>query len=346
MTTGAAPRRVTIADVAGRAGVSTAAVSKVLRGAYGVSPGMRAKVQEAMNELGYRPHAAARAMRGRTYTLGVMLSDTRNPFFPDIIEGVTGQLGDTEYQVLLGPGGAEPKSQARMTHAMIDRSMDGIILISPVMPAAELAAIATTTPIVVIGRHGSAAEYDSVVDDDDAGARLVVDHLADLGHRRIAHITHLDRGRASEADSPQAVRAEGYRRAMLARDLGEGIDLVATSFTEEGGYEGARQLLDRPVRPTAIFAGADVAALGVLRAAYEAGLSVPGDLSVAGYDNIGIASLEPISLTSVDQDGHVIGATAARLLVERIEGRGRSVLLSVSPTLVVRGTSGPPAGGG
>ncbi|MEV0585023.1 substrate-binding domain-containing protein, partial [Nonomuraea sp. NPDC050310] len=102
------------------------------------------------------------------------------------------------------------------------------------------------------------------------------------------------------------------------------------------------ELLARADRPTAIFAGADIAALGVLRAADEAGLSVPEDLSVAGYDNIGIASLKRISLTSVDQDGQVIGATAARLLVERIEGRTRSVTSSVSPTLIVRGTTGPP----
>ncbi|MFI6909972.1 LacI family DNA-binding transcriptional regulator [Nonomuraea sp. NPDC050394] len=330
--------RVTIADVARRAGVSTAAVSKVVRGAYGVSAEMQTKVTQAIEELGYRPHAAARALRGRTYTLGVMLSDTRNPFFPDIIEGVTGRLGDTEYQVLLGPGGIEPKTQARMTDAMIDRSMDGLILISPVMTDAELAAIATATPVVVVGRHGGAAAYDAVVDDDVMGARLVVDHLVGLGHTRIAHITHLERARAQGL--PHTVRAEGYRQAMRAHGLAG--DVLATSFTEVGGFEGARELLARDDRPTAIFAGADIAALGVLRAADEAGLSVPEDLSVAGYDNIGIASLKRISLTSVDQDGHVIGATAARLLVERIDGRTRSVTSSVSPTLIVRGTTGPP----
>ncbi|MFD0882958.1 ATP-binding protein [Streptosporangium algeriense] len=148
--------RVTIADVARRAGVSTAAVSKVVRGAYGVSAEMQTKVTRAIDELGYRPHAAARALRGRTYTLGVMLSDTRNPFFPDIIEGVTDRLGDTEYQVLLGPGGIEPKTQVRMTDAMIDRSMDGLILISPVMTDAELAAIAAAALDAVQARAAAA----------------------------------------------------------------------------------------------------------------------------------------------------------------------------------------------
>ncbi len=327
---------MTIADVASRAGVSTAAVSKVLRGAYGVSATMQTKVRQAIDELGYRPHAAARAMRGRTYTLGVLLSDTRNPFFPDIIEGITGGLEGTEYQVLLGPGGIEALTQSRMTNAMIDRSMDGLVLIAPVMSDAQLAAIAATVPVVVVGRHASAPAYDAVVDDDVMGARLVVDHLAELGHRRIAHITHLDHDRATGL--PHTVRAEGYRQAMRAHGLVD--EAVATSFTEEGGYQGARALLDRPDPPTAVFAGADVAALGVLRAADEAGLSVPDDLSVAGYDNIGIAALKRISLTSVDQDGRVIGASAARLLVERIEGRTRAVQSSVSPTLIVRGTTG------
>lgn len=331
--------RVTIADVARRAGVSTAAVSKVLRGAYGVSDGMQLKVKTAIDELGYRPHAAARAMRGRTFTLGVLLSDTRNPFFPDIIEGLTGQLAGTEYQVLLGPGGADPATQARMTDAMVDRSMDGLVLIAPVMADAELAALAASVPVVVIGRHGPAAGFDAVVDDDTTGAGLVVEHLAGLGHREIAHITHLETGRVQGL--PHVVRAEGYRQAMLARGLEPQV--VATSFTEEGGYQGARALLAGPRPPTAIFAGADVAALGVLRAADEAGLSIPEDLSVAGYDNIGIASLKRIALTSVDQDGQVIGATAARLLVERIDGRASAVVSSVSPSLIVRGTSGPPA---
>lgn len=329
--------RVTIADVAKHAGVSTAAVSKVLRSAYGVSPGMQTKVKASIDELGYRPHAAARAMRGRTYTLGVLLSDTRNPFFPDIIEGVTGQLAGSEYQVLLGPGGIDAAGQARMIEAMIDRSMDGLILISPVMPESELAALASAVPTVVIGRHGVASGYDAVVDDDVAGAHLVVHHLADLGHTRIAHITHREAGHV--VGLPHVVRTAGYRTAVQARGLAE--DVVATAFTEEGGYLGAQELLARPQPPTAIFAGADVVALGVLRAADEAGLRVPVDLSVAGYDNIGIASLKRICLTTVDQDGAVIGATAARLLLERIDGRDRPVVSTVSPTLIVRDSTGP-----
>jgi LacI family transcriptional regulator len=339
MKTGSPRRRVTIADVAERANVSQAAVSKVLRNAYGVSPTMRTRVQQAMADLKYRPHAAARGMRGQTYTIGVMLPEIRNPFFPDIIDGVTEQLSDTDYQVLIGAGGGDPDSNARITDAMIDRRMDGLILVGPLIRQRQLEDSAQSVPTVVIGRHGKSASYDAVVDDDIMGAALVVDHLVDLGHRRIAHIGHKDPGRGWPTTMPHNVRAEGYRQAMRQRGLESEIDLVSTAYSEQGGYLGARELLSRPVPPTAIFAGADVAAIAV----DEAGLRVPEDISLAGYDNTTFAALGPIALTSVDQDGHLLGVNAARLLLERIQGkRQRSVLLSLTPSLVPRRSTGPP----
>jgi LacI family transcriptional regulator len=338
-----ASRRATITDVASRANVSTAAVSKVLRNAYGVSPAMQERVRQAIAELGYRPQAAARGMRGRTYTIGVLIPDLRNPFFPELVEGIAEHLDTTEYQSLLGPGGSSPQSQVRMTDALLDRRMDGIIMIAPHLPRSHLEATAATVPIVVIGRHGKSTEYDAVVDDDLAGGGLVVDHLADLGHRRIAHIGHKDPTRGIPTTMPQTVRAEGYRQAMQRRGLHAEIDIVYSSYSEEGGYTAARELLDRPARPTAIFAGADVAAIGVLNAVHEAGLRIPEDISVAGYDNTTIAAMGPISLTSVDQDGHLMGVNAARLLLERVEQkRQRSVLLSLSPTLIPRRSTAPP----
>jgi LacI family transcriptional regulator, galactose operon repressor len=185
------------------------------------------------------------------------------------------------------------------------------------------------------------AAYDTVTDDDTAGAALVVNHLADLGHRRIAHIEHRETNPTRLAEMPNAVRAEGYRHAMRARGLE--IDIVSTTYTQEGGYLGTQQVLARPDRPTAIFAGADVVAMGVLEALTEAGLAVPNDLSVAGYDNTTFAALGPISLTSVDQAGHQIGANAARLLLDRIADRQRpSAHIKLSPTLVARRTTAPP----
>ena len=339
----AQPRRVTIVDVAQHANVSTTTVSKVLRNAYGASQTARAKVRQAIDELGYRPHAAARGMRGQTYTIGVMLPDIRNPFFADVLDGVTGWLGGTDYQLLIGPGGNGEEAEARVTDAMIDRRMDGVILIAPVSSRSRLAQVASLVPTVVVGRHGQSAVYDTVADDDLAGAALIVDHLVSLGHRRIAHIDHYETDPDRLAEMPNAIRAEGYRLAMRAHGLGEDIDIVATSYTQEGGYRGARQLLARHRRPTAIFAGADFVAMGVLDAFAEAGLSAPGDISVAGYDNTTFAAFGPISLTTVDQAGREMGANAMRLLLERIADRHkRTAQIKLSPTLVVRRTTGFP----
>jgi LacI family transcriptional regulator len=344
MEPAAPPRRITIVDVARHAQVSTTAVSKVLNNAYGASPAMREKVRRAIDELGYRPYAAARGLRGQTYTIGVMLPNIRNPFFPDILDGVTDYLGDTDYQVLLGPGCNGEEAEARVTQAMIDRGMDGMSLIAPVSPRSHLEDVASLVPTVVVGRHGQSAMYDTVADDDFAGANLIVAHLVGLGHRRIAHIDHLEKDPTRLAEMPNAIRAEGYRQAMRAVGLADEINIVSTAYTQEGGYLGAKQLLARSDRPTAIFAGADIVAMGVLDALAEAGLSVPDDLSVAGYDNTTFAAFGPISLTSVDQGGHQIGANAARLLVDRIADRSRrTAQIKLTPTLVPRRSTAAPA---
>jgi LacI family transcriptional regulator, galactose operon repressor len=333
-------RRVTIIDVARHANVSTTAVSKVLRNAYGTSPTMRAKVRQAIEELGYRPRAAARGMRGQTYTIGVLLPDIRNPFFPEIHDGLTDWLRDTDYQVLLGPG-ANGAAEAKIIEAMVDRGMDGMVLVAPTSPTAHLEHVAAMVPTVVVGRHARSAAYDTVTDDDIAGAALVVNHLADLGHRHIALIDHHETDPTRLAEMPNAVRAQGYRQAMSARGLA--IDIVSTTYTQDGGYVGAQQILARTTRPTAIFAGADIAAMGVLTALAEAGVAVPADMSVAGYDNTAFAALGPISLTSVDQAGRQIGANAARLLLDRIADRSRpSAQIKLSPTLVTRRTTASP----
>lgn len=209
-----------------------------------------------------------------------------NPFFPEILDGITDTLRSTDYHVLLGP------------------SCDN-------------------------------------EEDETAGAELVVAHLAALGHRRIAHIEHHETDPARLAEMPNTVRADGYRTAMQARGLE--VDIVSTSYTQEGGYLGAQQILARPEHPTAIFAGADIVAMGVLTALAEAGLSVPADISLAGYDNTSFAALGPISLTSVDQAGRHIGTDAARLLLERIADRSRpAAQIKLSPTLVARRTTAPP----
>ncbi|ELP64678.1 LacI family DNA-binding transcriptional regulator [Streptomyces turgidiscabies] len=337
-------RRVTIQDVAKAAQVSVSAVSKVLRDAYGVSPEMRTKVNAAIEELGYRPQAGARAMRGSSYTVGVMLVALSHPFQPEIVEGVTDELDPTPYQEILVTGGLDTERQQRSVEALMDRGVDGLVVISPAMSTSWLERLGESLPTVVVARHGGAAGYDTVVDDDQGGARLMVDHLVGLGHRRILHTTHPMGGLERPHVLAHTARLDGFVAAMKRHGLKP--DVIETSFTEEGGHQAALEALSRPTPPTAIFAGADIAALGVLRAAEEHGLRVPEDLTVTGYDNVNASSIGRVSLTTVDQSGHLTGQMSARLLLERLEGRTRPVHYVVAPRLLPRGTSAAPVARG
>lgn len=335
--------RPTIIDVARHAGVSTTTVSKVVRNAAGTSATTRARVLASVEQLGYRPSATARALRGRTYTIGVVLPDVRNPFFADILDGAAEHLTGTDYQLLTASSHDDERDETRVVDAMIDRSMDGVLLVAPIGSRARLRHVARTVPAVVVGRHGPGDGYDVVADDDFAGAALVVAHLAGLGHRRIAHIEHHETDPVRLAEMPNARRADGYRHAMRQHGLDDRIDVVSTTYNRAGGYLGAKQLLARRHRPTAIFAGADIVAVGVLDVLAEAGLSAPEDISVAGYDDITLARYGPVSLTTVDQAGHRIGRSAARLLLERIADPDRpAARVTYSPTLMPRRTTAPP----
>jgi DNA-binding LacI/PurR family transcriptional regulator len=175
-----------------------------------------------------------------------------------------------------------------------------------------------------------------VRNDETAGASLAVGHLVDLGHQMIAHI---DGGIGAGA----AERRQGYQTAMKEQGLDSYATIVAGSFTEEGGYKGAESLLSSEQPPTAIFACNDFAAVGALRAVADAGLAVPRDVSVVGYDDSLLAHLPGMGLTTVLQPKEEMGRRAARLLIGRIEGdRGRARHLVLAPHLIVRDTSGPP----
>lgn len=336
-------KRVTITDVAQHAGVSTAAVSKVLRNAYGVSAAMQEKVRAAIAELDYRPHAAARGMRGRTYTIGVLLDNIRNAFFADILDGVRDELRDSEYTVMIGAAGFGADAQQRTIRSMVDRQMDGLLLIAPGIQRSEVLATAQSTPTVVIGHHDASDLHDSVVDADAAGAGLVVDHLVELGHRAIALVSSPGTRSSRWARTPEIVLSTGYTDAMERHGLAGHAQISRTAYSDEGGYKAGMSLLTGNHPPTAIMTGADVAALGVWRAAHELGLRVPEDVSLVGYNNTALADLATVQLTSVDQAGHDMGSTAARLLIERVESRReRAVVTTMTPRLVVRNSTGAP----
>ncbi|WP_022867270.1 LacI family DNA-binding transcriptional regulator [Schaalia vaccimaxillae] len=333
------PPRATIKDVAAEAGVSVAAVSKVLRSAYGVSDQMRERVTTAIDKLNYRPRAGARAMRGHSYSIGVILVDFSSPFQFEIAQAIADELENTDYHDLIVNGRLDPDRYAKRLEELIDLQVDGLILVAPRLDEKLLARFSRTLPIVTIALHGAASSFDTVVTDEALGARLMIDHLAGLGHERIAHITMPSTTTEQNFKLSHTARLQGYTDAMEAHGLTP--DVITTAYSESGGFDAVHRVTKRKHPPTAIFAGADSAAFGALRAADELGLHVPDDLSITGYDNVHTAGLSRVSLTTIDESGIQTGQIAIRLLLERIDGRKDSVHEVITPRLVARSTSGP-----
>lgn len=334
--------RVTIKTVAEDAGVSIAAVSKVLRDAYGVSDSLRARVQASMQKLGYRPHAAARGMRGQTYTLGFIIPDLHNPFFADILAGVNTALQRTQYQTLLGVSDSTMQIETALVDAMIDRQMDGLMVIGPRMSAEDRNRMAERIPTVLIAYHPQPGDqFDTVNNDDQLGAALVVQHLVAGGYKQIAFISQFLEDHPGHA-MVTTQREIGFRRAMQEAGLGNHLQVVLAPQTSREVQSAARHLLQSRNRPEAIFCWTDFIGLEVLSVARELGLSVPGDLAVVGYDNTAWCDLAQNALTSIDQSGQVLGLQAARLLIERIKGRESPEHFVVTPRLVARGSSRGP----
>jgi DNA-binding LacI/PurR family transcriptional regulator len=318
--------------------VSKSVVSRALTGAKTVSQEARTAVFAAADELGYRPNAVARSLaRRRSFHVGVMVSDLHNLFFAEILDGISAVAGADGYRMLIATGDRDPRAEAEALASLLELRSDGVILLGPRLDAATLTRASREVPLALVGSVHRLPGIDSVSDDDLLGARLAVEHLAALGHRRIAHV---DGG----AGAGSAERRTGYAETMRRLELGAEVRVAAGDFTEEGGYEGARRLLSSGRPPTAIFAGNDMAAIGVLEAVEKAGLRVPQDVSLVGYDNTSLAALRPLSLTTVHQPRREIGEMAMKALLRRVKrpgARARRVVLE--PHLVVRTTTAPPA---
>jgi DNA-binding LacI/PurR family transcriptional regulator len=327
----------TIVDVAQRAGVSKSLVSLVMRGSPQVREEKRLAVERAVEQLGYRPNAMARSLvRNRTNVLGVMLSDLHNPFFADIVDGIDAEASSARYRALINTGSRVPEREWEAIETLLQLRTDGLILASSVLPSAKILKAGAAVPVALIARPSRWPSVDSVTNDDRAGGRLAVDHLVSLGHRRIVHV---DGGRGAGATA----RRQGYLDAMRHHGLAAQARVVRGDYTEDGGAAGVDGLLANGRRPSAVFVANDLAAIGALHALERHGLEVPGDVSVVGYDNTSLAALGHIDLTTINQPRREIGATAVRLLLERLEGRRtRARHVVIAPDLVVRGTTAPP----
>jgi LacI family transcriptional regulator len=332
-------RRITIRTVAADAGVSVAAVSKVLRDAYGVSDEMRQKVNGAIAKLGYRPSKPARGLRGRTFTIGILLVDIENPFLPQIIDGIHDELRPSNYQAMIGVGGAQVILEASLIDSMIDHKMDGLILVAPRLPPELIEDFARQIPIVTIGYHfAEATGFDTINANDQMGAELAIEALAAAGHRDIAMYTL----GAPEGHKVSVVhqREIGYRRAMQRLGLGDYARQVEVPVQSVADADRRREIiaafLAQPDRPRAIFCWSDLDAIQILAATRELGIAVPADLAVVGFDNSPIASNPLFDLASIDQSGATLGRLATKALLSRLDGRTTAEHVQIEPTLIAR----------
>ncbi len=326
--------RPTQEDVARRARVSRALVSLVLRDAPNVSDRSRRKVLKAADELGYRPNAFARSLASkRVRTIGVLINDVTNPHFGAVYASFATAAEHVGYDLLVAPSLRSATKETSLVNTLLEHQVAGLALLSPLMPAKELARIGTAWPCVVIGDGVSIAGIDVVTTDEHQAARLALEHLVALGHRDIVHIT----GGGTRAGRD---RARAYRQTMA--ELGLQPREVPGAFTDQGGQQAARAILEMSPRPTALVAANDLIAVGAMGVLRSAGVKVPQEMSVIGFDDSQVARLELIGLTSIRQPIDRFGDAAVAMLVERIEGRTTGTIVQrLDPELVVRRTTAP-----
>ncbi len=333
----------TIHDVARQAGVSASTVSHVINRTRHVREDTRLRVLHVMDELGYQPNRLARSLRSRrTHTFGVLLPNSANPFFAQVLLGIEAESYDCGYSTILGNANDEPDRELDYIDILLSKQVDGILLVSTGAYRQALDLLtARGIPVVMIDRSPG-EEYDdfaidTVLTENAQGGLLATRHLLALGHRRIACISGPIRL------VPSARRVTGYREALAEAGvpLDEGL-IVAGDFTHESGYRACRTLLARPEPPSALFVCNDLMAVGALCAIHEAGLAVPEHISVAGFDDIPLASFTVPRLTTIAQPAEEVGRRAVRLLVNRLsapETPSRHERLPVR--LVERDSCGP-----
>jgi LacI family repressor for deo operon, udp, cdd, tsx, nupC, and nupG len=302
---------VTIRDIAKRAGVSVATVSRTLSAPETVREAKREKVQQAIDEMNYAPNAIARQLRRRrNETIIVIVPEIANPFFSGIVQSIENVAHDLGYRVLLGESQGKQERVDYYADMVATRVADGLILLGSLLPSvvrADIAAgIAPKLPLVLACENFAGLDCPSVVIDNVAAARLAVDHLLDMGCKRIATIT----GPMDNTLSRERLR--GYQEA-----LGQSVDEAGVAqgdYSIDSGYSAMRQLLDRGWRPDGLFCANDEMAMGAQQAIRESGLSMPGDIAVMGFDDLRFGAFAAPPLSTIRQPTTELGETAMQMM--------------------------------
>jgi len=332
---GSDPSRLpTMRDVANSIGVSRQLVSLVLRGAPGPSAESRERILAAAADLGYRPNASARQLRQQRTRLIGIAHGMSNPFQATVVERMIARSAELGFGVVPRPlVGAHPSEEA--IAALLEERVEAIAVFNADPTAPALADARKRVPIVWLGEWARDEAVDNVHVDETAGLRAAVDHLVGLGHDRIAYVGGLD-------GNVGADRAEAYRAAMRSAGLDARIDVIPSGFDEESGAAAARSVLDRDELPTALLCCGDQVATAVLAVLARAGVAVPGDVSVVGFDDSRLAALSYHQLSSVRQDAERTVEAALGILLDRLDGSDSPRRRVATPAeLVVRESTGP-----
>ena len=305
----------TIKDVARQAGVSTATVSRVLNESGGVSEYTRARVQQAIADLGYRYNALAGSLKKQqTGLIGHIVPSIAGPVSPMLARAVEEEAQNAGYNVILCNSFESVEKERANVNVLLERRVDGIVFSAPLVPEHVRTAKARNVPVVVIERRAEISDFQFVEPDNFAGAYEAAKYLIDLGHRRIATIVGPPSGIIAK------LRMDGYARALVDSGLSVVSELIGDgNYSRASGYEAMRKFLELNPRPTAVFAANDAMAIGAMQAAIHAGLRIPEDISFVGFDDA-YADLTIPQLTSVHQPLHEIGTLATKIVISHIEG--------------------------
>lgn len=334
---------VTLADIADAAGLNVASVSRALRGVAGkVSPETRLRVEQLAQQMGYRPNAAASTLRtGRSNLVGIVVPDLANPLFAPIVQSIGSQLRDRGLLCVVIQTPAAASERRETVLALADRAVSGMVVLAAENDDALLTAAGELgLPTVLVNRESADHRFSCVVNDDRHSVRLAVEHLRGLGHRQIAHLAGPSRS-STGSIRRTAFEAECRRLGVRARVI------ECEAFTREAGARAAAQLLRAARVPGAWFAANDLIAVGALQVLRDSGLSVPGQLSIVGHNDMPMADMLAPPLTTVHVDVEQMGRQAARQLLGHMDDPElKPSALVLSPRLVVRGSTAPPAGQG
>lgn len=325
--------KVSIIDVARRAGVSPATVSRVLNKTANVSPELKERVLSAVSELNYVPDPFAHGMRTkRTRSIGLIISDITNPFFPELARGVEDYVSSLGYSLILCNTDAKPENEKRYVELLLNKGIDGLMFTSLRIGEDVIRSLLNDgIPCILVGRKPENIEgLVYVVTDNYRGGCIAGEYLFSLGHRRFAHISGpLDNSAGRE-------RLAGFIDALKKRGIKEkDITIINSDFTMEGGYKSVEDILRLETLPSGIFFANDAMAIGALQRFWEDRIGIPETFSIIGFDNIKVSGLVSPPLTTISQEIYKIGQLSARELIKIIEGeKGEPVILE--PKLIER----------